>query len=56
MKKGILKRVISFIVIFVVTAFVLYFSLKDDYKTIIHEIKSINKLWLLVAFVLLFLS
>lgn len=55
MKKGILKRVISFIIIFVVTAFVLYFSLKDDYKNIIHEIKSINKLWLLVAFVLLFL-
>ena len=54
MKKGILKRIICFVIIAVATGFVLYFSLKDNYKNIIHEIKTINKFWLLVAFFLLF--
>lgn len=48
------KKLISFLVIFVVTLIVLYFSLKDDYYTIINTIFSIDKRWLLVAFLLLF--
>ena len=47
------KRIISFIIIFIVTAIVLYFSLKDDYETIINTILGINKIWLLIAFIFL---
>ena len=54
-KNNILKRVISFIIISIITSLVLYFSLKDDYKNIIHEIKTINKLWFLVAFIMMFM-
>lgn len=54
-KNNILKRVISFIIIVIITSLVLYFSLKDDYKNIIHEIKTINKLWFLVAFIMMFM-
>lgn len=54
-KNNILKRVISFIIIAIITSLVLYFSLKDDYKNIIHEIKTINKLWFLVAFIMMFM-
>lgn len=55
MKKNILKRIISFIIVIIVTSLVLYFSLKDDYKNILHEIKTINKLWFLVAFIMMFM-
>lgn len=48
------KRIISFTIILVITIIVLYFSLKDDYTTIINTILNINKFWLLVAFFLLF--
>lgn len=54
-KNNILKRVISFITIAIITSLVLYYSLKDDYKNIIHEIKTINKLWFLVAFIMMFM-
>ena len=54
-KNNILKRVISFIIIAIITSLVLYYSLKDDYKNIIHEIKTINKLWFLVAFIMMFM-
>lgn len=52
MKKN--KKIISFLIILIVTAIVLYFSLKDDYSTILKTIFSINKIWLFVAFLLLF--
>ena len=55
MKRKPFKRLISFLLIAVVTFLVLYFSLKDDYKNILYEINNINKLWLLVAFLLMFL-
>ena len=54
MKKGIIKRIICFIIIAIATALVLYFSLKDNYKNILHEIRTINKFWLFIAFFLLF--
>lgn len=55
MKRKTFKKLISFLLIAVVTFLVLYFSLKDDYKNILYEINNINKLWLLVAFLLMFL-
>ena len=48
------KKIISFIVILIVTIVVLYLSLKDNFDTIINTILGINKLWLLVAFIFLF--
>lgn len=55
MKKKSLKKLASFVVIAIVTFLVLYFSLKDDYKNILYEISNINKLWLLLAFLLMHL-
>lgn len=49
------NKVLSFLSILVVTIIVLYFSLKDDYTTIVSTILNINKCWLLVAFLLLFI-
>lgn len=48
------KKIISFIVILLATIAVLYFSLKDDYTTIVNTIFSINKGWFLFSFVVLF--
>ena len=48
------KKIISFLLIFIVTIIVLYFSLKDDYTTIINTIFSIDKKWFLFSFLLLF--
>ena len=38
------------ILIFLITVFVLYFILKDDFSNIIHELLHINIMWLIVAF------
>ena len=48
------KKIISFVLIVLAASLVLYFSLKDDYDTIVKTIFSINKIWLIVAFILLF--
>ncbi len=48
------KQTISFLVLFIVTILVLYFTLKDNYEAIIEEIVHINKIWLLVGFILIF--
>ena len=48
------KKRISFRVILLATIAVLYFSLKDDYTTIVNTIFSINKGWFLFSFVVLF--
>lgn len=53
MKKN--KKIISFIVIAIVTAIVLYLSLKDNYNVIINSIFGINKFCLLLSFVFLFI-
>lgn len=55
MKNKFIKNLITFVVIVCVTSLVLYYSLKDDYGNIIKEIKTINKLWFLLGFVLLIL-
>ena len=48
------SKIISFIIIIIVTILVLFFSLKDDYSTILNTILNINKIWLLFSFLLLF--
>lgn len=48
------KKVISFIIIAIITVIVLYLSLKDHYDVIINSILGINKIWLLLSFVFLF--
>lgn len=52
MKK--LKKIFPFLLIVIVTILVLYFSLKDDYNTIVNIILNINKIWFLISFLLLF--
>lgn len=48
-----LKNFLTFIVILIVTTLVLYFSLKDNYEEIVKQIISINKPFLLIAFLLM---
>lgn len=50
-----MKKIVNFLLLFIVTAVVLYFSLKDDYQTVVNTIFSINKLWLLCGFIFLFM-
>lgn len=47
------KNLLSFLIIVLVTLLVLYFSLKDDYDIIVNEILKMNKIWILVSFLLL---
>ena len=49
------KKLISFILIVLAASLVLYFSLKDDFNTIINTILNINIIWLIVAFLFLFI-
>ena len=49
------KKIISFILILLAASLVLYFSLKDDFNTIVSTIFSINKIWFIVAFLFLFI-
>lgn len=52
MKNKSIRSILNFVLLFAITAVVLYFSLKDDYETIIHQILNINIFWLLIAFLL----
>lgn len=54
MKKG-LKKSLNIIILIIITALVLYFSLKDNFKTTINQICSMNILWLIVAFIFVIL-
>lgn len=47
------KRVLTFFIIVFVTGLVLYYSLKDNYEEIIHQIATIHKGFLLLAFLLI---
>lgn len=52
MRKTI-QKIESFLLIFIFTAIVLYFSLKDNYEEILHQIVNINKSYLVIAFLLI---
>lgn len=49
------KKIINYIILFVVTLLVLYFSLKDNYTQIINQILNMNKIYLAIGFLLLFI-
>ena len=53
--KNNMKKKINVIVLIVITILVLYFSLKDDFYNIINQIINMNILYLLIAFLLIFL-
>lgn len=40
---------LNYILLLLITALVLYFSLKDNYEVIIHELKNINLFWFFVG-------
>lgn len=46
------KKILNGILLFVATILVLYFSMKDDYKTVIETIINIDKIYLLIGFFL----
>lgn len=48
------KNVINMLILIVITIVVLYFSLKDNFNEIMHEILTLNPLWLLLALLLAF--
>ena len=50
--KKIIKSKLSFLVLLFLTIIVLYFSLKDDFNSVIFELKTVNIWWILVAFLL----
>lgn len=49
----ILKNILTFIVVLLVTFLVLYYALKDNFNEIVQQIVSINKWFLLFAFLLI---
>ncbi len=52
-KKTNLKQIIGIIALFLLTALVLYFTLKDDFNNIIDILKDANYLFVIIAFLLL---
>lgn len=49
-----MKKILNISLIIIVTLIVLYFSLREDYRTILSTIFSIHKGWLFLAFLFLF--
>lgn len=49
------KNIINFLILGLITALVLYFSLKDNFHEIMTQILGLNIFWLLIAVLLLFL-
>lgn len=52
--KNNLKKIFNFLLLLTIAVLVLYFSLKDDYNTIVDLILSMNKIWVIVAILLVF--
>lgn len=50
-----LKKGINIVILVLITSLVLYLSLKDNFKAIINQILNINIIWLIIAFLLLFI-
>ena len=55
MKNKKLQSILNFILLFTFTGFVLYFSLKDNYESIIKEIIHMNLFFVVLSFILLFI-
>ena len=55
MKKSNLKKLINILLIVSITSLVLFFSLKDNFHSIVDQILNINLFWLIIAFGLLFI-
>lgn len=43
------KSILNILILLLITGFVLYFSLKDDFHNIVHEILTLNPFWFLLA-------
>ncbi len=52
--KNNLKKIFNLLLLLTIAVLVLYFSLKDDYNTIVDLILSMNKIWVIVAILLVF--
>ena len=55
MKNKKLQAFLNFLILFFLTALVLYFSLKDNFELIVKQIFSMNLFWLLASFGLMIL-
>lgn len=51
-KHNTIKNKINIAILVLITILVLFFSLKDDFNEVIHEIVNVNPLWLLVGVLL----
>ena len=49
------KNIINFVIILIITALVLYFSLKDDYQNILNQIRNLPLIYILSSFCFVFL-
>jgi len=50
MKKK-LSKISNFLILVLITVLVLYFSLKDNFNEIVHQILNMNIMWLTIAFI-----
>ena len=49
-----LKKIGNFLILILFTGIVLYFSLKDNFNSIVSQILNINKVYFLLAIILMF--
>lgn len=49
------NKIYNFLILGLITILVLYFSLKDNFNSIVHQIINMNIFWLSIAFIFIFL-
>ena len=55
-KNNKVKNIINACLLILVTLLVLYFALKDNFFTIIHELATLNPIWIVIAIIVFILS
>lgn len=55
MKKKVNKSILNFLLILLILVLVVYYSLKDDYESIIEQLKSFGLIWLFIGLSLMLL-
>ena len=55
-KNNKVKNIINACLLIIVTLLVLYFALKDNFFTIIHELATLNPIWIVIAILVFILS
>ena len=51
-----MKKILNYVVLGIITVFVLYFSLKDNYEDIIHTLSTMDMKWIIIAFIVMVIA